>query len=77
MWPQARLADQPGVVPAHRGTGPAVALLAAACSAMGPGPVDVDTWGESPEILHAYSEHLGFEVVERRPGWELALRTTT
>lgn len=74
IWPKARLIDQPGVVPAHRGTAPALTLLSAACARMGPGPVDVDTWGESPDVLHSYTARLGFEVLEERPGWELLLQ---
>jgi hypothetical protein len=32
----------------------------------------LETWGESGQTLEAYGA-LGFEVVERLPGWELRL----
>jgi hypothetical protein len=35
-------------------------------------PVTLETWGESGQTLEAY-EALGFEVIERLPGWELRL----
>ena len=36
-------------------------------------PVTLETWGESGKTLEAYRA-LGFEVIERLPGWELRLR---
>lgn len=72
VWPAQRLVDQPGVVPEHREPRHQVRLLAAACALLGPGPVDVDTWGESPHVLDAYGR-LGFVVTERLRGWELRL----
>lgn len=72
VWPGERLVDQPGVVPERRAVPPYVRLLGAACALLGPGPVDVDTWGEAPEVLRAYAA-LGFAVVEELPGWELRL----
>jgi hypothetical protein len=35
-------------------------------------PVNLETWGESPQTIDAYRE-LGFEVIEEVPGWELRL----
>ena len=52
------------VVPHHPGPGPGLLL--------GPGPADLDSWGDSEEVLEAY-EDLGFDVVERVQGWELVL----
>jgi hypothetical protein len=72
VWPDQRLVDQPGVVPERRGVEPCVRLLRAACELLGSGPVEVDTWGESPEVLRAYAA-LGFAVVEELQGWELRL----
>lgn len=72
VWPDQRLVDQPGVVRERREARHSLRLLGAACALLGPGPVDVDSWGESPEILEAYGE-LGFVVTERLGGWELRL----
>lgn len=72
VWPEQRLVDQPGVVPEHRAARHSLRLLGAACALLGPGPVDVDSWGESPEVLDACAE-LGFVVTEALEGWELRL----
>ena len=72
VWPDQRVVDMPGVVPWLRGTERTVRLLGAACAVLGPGPVDVDSWGESLEILHGCAE-LGFVVTEHQRGWELRL----
>jgi hypothetical protein len=72
VWPRDRLVDQPGVVPERRGSEATLRLLGAACSLLGPGPVDVDTWGEDPETLAACAS-LGFSVTEQQSGWELRL----
>jgi len=72
VWPRERLVDQPGVVPEHREPRRNLRLLEAACALLGPGVVDVDTWGESPEVLEAFAS-LGFAVTEQQPGWELRL----
>jgi hypothetical protein len=72
VWPEQRVVDQPGVVPERRGAARTVRLLGAACALLGPGAVDVDSWGEAPEILEACAS-LGFAVTERQQGWELRL----
>lgn len=72
VWPQERLVDQPGVVPARRSADNSLRLLGAACALLGPGPVDVDSWGESLEVLEACAR-LGFTVTEQQQGWELRL----
>jgi hypothetical protein len=72
VWPDERLVDQPGVVPERRSPDRSLRLLGAACAVLGAGPVDVDSWGESREVLRA-SAALGFAVTEETAGWELAL----
>jgi hypothetical protein len=72
VWPEQRLIDMPGVVPALRGVERTLRLLGAACAVLGPGPVDVDSWGESPEVLRECAR-LGFVVTEQQRGWELRL----
>lgn len=72
VWPDLRLVDQPGVVPARREAAHTLRLLGAACALLGPGPVDVNTWGESAQTLDA-CRRLGFVVTEQLPGWELRL----
>jgi hypothetical protein len=72
LWPDQRLVDMPGVVPRLRGAERTVRLLGAACAVLGPGSVDVDSWGESPEVLRACGE-LGFAITEQQRGWELRL----
>lgn len=71
-WPDERVVDQPGVIPGRRTPERKARLLAAACSDLGEGPVDVDTWGEDPESLAAYLA-LGFVVTHRDTAWELRL----
>ena len=72
VWPDHRLVDQPGVVPERREAKHTLRLLGAACALLGPGPVDVDSWGESAPILEACGQ-LGFVVTQQQPGWELRL----
>ncbi len=72
VWPEQRLVDQPGVVRERRGAASSLSLLGAACALLGPGPVEVDTWGEDPEVLEAWGR-LGFVITEEQPGWELWL----
>jgi hypothetical protein len=72
VWPGARLVDQPGVVPDRRSADHSLRLLGAACALLGPGPVDVDSWGESPDVLRS-CERLGFAVTEEKAGWEYRL----
>jgi hypothetical protein len=72
VWPGERLVDQPGIVPGRRSAESTLRLLGAACALLGPGPVDVDSWGEPPEVLEACAR-LGFRVTEQQQGWELRL----
>lgn len=48
-------------------------LLRGACVLLGPGPADLDSWGDAPDVLDAYAR-LGFARVEEVGGWELRLR---
>ena len=72
VWVAERLIDAPGVLPEGRSPDAYASLLLSACAVLGPGPADLDSWGEDDEVLEAY-EDLGFDVVERVQGWELAL----
>ena len=75
VWPAERLIDGPGVVPEGRSPDAYASLLISACAVLGQGPADLDSWGDADEVLEAY-EDLGFDVVERVQGWELALHRT-
>jgi hypothetical protein len=70
--PAARLIDGPGVLPEGRSPDAYASLLVSACTALGAGPADLESWGDADDVLEAY-EDLGFDVVERVQGWELAL----
>lgn len=72
VFPADRLIDGPGVLPEARSADAYASLLLAACAVLGAGPADLDSWGDSEETIEAY-EDLGFDVVERVQGWELAL----
>jgi hypothetical protein len=72
VWPAQRMIDGPGVLPEGREPDAYASLLVSACSVLGPGPGDLDSWGDAEETLEAY-EDLGFDVVERVQGWELEL----
>ena len=72
VWPADRLIDGPGVLPEGRSPDAYASLLLSACAVLGEGPADLDSWGDDEEVLEAY-EDLGFDVVERVQGWELAL----
>lgn len=72
VWPEDRVVDQPGVVPERRGLEPSLRLLGAACALLGEGPADLDTWGESPDVLQGCAR-LGFAVTQQQQGWELRL----
>ena len=72
VWPAARLIDGPGVLPEGRSPDAYASLLVSACTVLGPGPADLDSWGDEEETIEAY-EDLGFDVVERVQGWELRL----
>jgi len=67
-----RLIDGPGVLPEGRSPDAYASLLVAACAVLGAGPADLDSWGDAEETIEAY-EDLGFDVVDRVQGWELAL----
>jgi len=70
VWPERRLIDAPGVLPEGRSVDAYASLLLSACKVLGPGPADLDSWGDDEETIEAY-EDLGFDVVERVQGWEL------
>jgi hypothetical protein len=72
VWPASRLVDGPGVVPSARSARRKAQLLHAACALLGPGPIDMDTWGEDDESLAAYAA-CGFTIVVSEPGWEREL----
>ena len=72
VFPAERLIDGPGVLPEGRSADAYASLLVQACAVLGPGPADLDSWGDGDDVLEAY-EDLGFDVVERVQGWELAL----
>ena len=72
VWPAERLIDGPGVLTEGRSPDAYASLLLSACAVLGPGSADLDSWGDDDEVLGAY-EDLGFDVVERVQGWELAL----
>jgi hypothetical protein len=72
VWPAERLIDGPGVLPEGRSPDAYASLLLSACKVLGPGPADLDSWGDDDEVLDAY-EDLGFDVVERVQGWALEL----
>lgn len=67
-----RLIDGPGVLPEGRSPDAYASLLLSACKVLGEGPADLDSWGDSDDVIEAY-EDLGFDVVERVQGWELEL----
>jgi hypothetical protein len=68
-----RWIDGPGVHPMLRTPERSAQLVRGAAAYLPRNlPVMLETWGESGRTLEAYRE-LGFEVVERLPGWELRL----
>lgn len=67
-----RLIDGPGVLPGARDPAAYERLLLGACAELGPGSVDLDSWGDDPAVIAAY-EQLGFAVAERVGGWQLRL----
>ena len=72
VWTAERLIDGPGVLPEARSPDAYASLLLSACAVLGPGPADLDSWGDAEDVLEAY-EDLGFDVVERVQGWQLDL----
>ena len=69
VWPARRYIDGPGVLPEARSPDAYASLLLSACVVLGPGPADLESWGDADEVIEAY-EDLGFDVVERIQGWE-------
>jgi hypothetical protein len=68
-----RWIDGPGVQPMLRTPERSAQLVRGAAAYLPLNrPVTLETWGESGQTLEAY-EALGFEVIERLPGWELRL----
>jgi hypothetical protein len=72
VFPAQRLIDGPGVLPEGREPDAYASLLVSACTVLGAGAADLDSWGDADETIEAY-EDLGFDVVERVQGWELEL----
>jgi hypothetical protein len=72
VWPAERLIDGPGILPEARSPDAYASLLLYACAVLGAGPADLDSWGDSDEVIEAY-EDLGFDVVKQSTGWERAL----
>ena len=72
VWPAHRLIDAPGVLPPARAADAYASLLLYACAVLGAGPAELESWGDSDDVLEAY-EDLGFDVVESVTGWELTL----
>lgn len=72
IFPAERLIDGPGVVASARAPSAYTRLLSGACVELGPGAIDLDSWGDDPATIAAY-EALGFAVVERVGGWQLPL----
>ena len=72
IFPAERLVDGPGVVAAARDPSRYARLLAGACAELGPGSIDLDSWGDDLSVIAAY-EALGFAEVERAGGWQLSL----
>ena len=67
-----RLVDGPGLAAGARAPHNYLRLLSGACALLGPGPIDLDSWGDTEETLECYA-NLGFAPVEQLGGWELKL----
>ena len=50
----------------------ALGLELYACAVLGEGPGDLESWGDTDEVIEAYDD-LGFDIVERVQGWELRI----
>ena len=61
--------DSPGLLPTFRTADRYARLVRQAASLLAPGPVTLETWGDTEATLAAYRE-LGFVLVEYVPGWE-------
>ena len=72
VFVSARLVDGPGVAAGARAPHNYLRLLSGACALLGPGPIDLDSWGDTEETLECYA-NLGFAPVEQLGGWELEL----
>lgn len=72
VFPAERLVDGPGVVAGARDPERYVRLLLGACAELGPGSVDLESWGDDPAVVDAYRD-LGFAIVEHVGGWQLRL----
>ena len=70
--PAERVVDGPGVRDGSRVAAAYERLLLAACAELGSGPMDLDSWGDSPAVIDAY-QAVGFEIVERTAGWQLRI----
>ena len=70
VFPTERLVDAPGLFPHARIAALYERLLLGACHHLGPGTVDLESWGDTPDVIRRYAD-LGFEIVERTAGWEL------
>lgn len=55
---------------ATRGT--TSACRPAACALLGPGPAELESWGDEPAVLAGYRQ-AGLVDIERVDGWELVL----
>ncbi len=73
VFPDERLVDGPGLVPGHRDPANYATLLRGACAQLGRGPVDIDSWGDEPQVIGAYVA-LGFSISEQIGGWQLRVR---
>jgi len=74
VWPETRRADAPGLVRSHRSADSSLRLLRGASTLLGAGALEVECWGEDPETLRAYQDHLGLRITHHLPGWELRLQ---
>lgn len=72
IFPAERLVDGPGVTVESREAANYARLLTGACAELGPGSIELDSWGDEPAVIAAY-EQLGFSVIERVTGWQLRL----
>lgn len=69
---QAQWIDGPGVLPFLRTPDRFARLVRGAATYLRDEPVVLETWGDTPDVLAAYTS-LGFEVVHSVSGWELNL----
>jgi hypothetical protein len=67
-----RVIDDVGLIPEARGPARYQQMLAGACGYLGPGPVEICSWGQDPATIAAW-QSLGFSVTEASSGWEADL----